>query len=227
MKLLIISFLLACSLQGYAQSRYQEVFRQIKDSINRDTTLSAYDHMVIKRYLRWSQLIPSQSILQVAGNMGSFSLGLGWDYGKREQWETHLLLGLIPKHDAKSAKMTMTLKQTFRPWQIKAYKDVYFDPLTAGIYLNTVFGKQFWGRQPDRYPQSYYHFLSTKIRINVFVGQQFMWKIPQYRRKSRNSIFLFYEVSTCDLYLRSYVTEKYVRLTDIIGLSIGAKVKFL
>lgn len=107
MKLLIISFLLACSLQGYAQSRYQRC--SVKSKILSIVTprCLAYDHMVIKRYLRWSQLIPSQSILQVAGNMGSFSFGLGWDYGKRER-ETHSFR-IIPKHDAKSAKMTMTL----------------------------------------------------------------------------------------------------------------------
>ena len=121
----------------------------------------------------------------------------------------------------------MTLKETFRPWQLKAYRDLYFEPLTTGIYLNTVFGNEFWGSQPDRYPKSYYDFLSTKVRINVFVGQQITWNIPHEMQRKRKSITLFYEVSTCDLYLRTYFTEKYIRLSDILGLSLGVKMKFM
>ncbi len=228
MKSLIFScLLLLCSLGVDAQSRPHQILQQIKDSIDRDTTLSKYDRKVISRYMKWSQLIPSQSIIQTAGNMGTVSLGLGWDYGKREQWETHLMLGFIPKHDASSAKLTMTLKQTYRPWDIQVYDHLYFEPLTTGLYFNTVFGKEFWGSQPDRYPNSYYDFLSTKVRINVFLGEQFTWKIPRSRQRIQRSITFFYEVSICDLYLRSFIAEKYVKLTDILGLSVGAKVKFL
>lgn len=229
MKSLIFSLLmLVCSLGANAQQvRPHEWLRQIRDSVNRDTSLTSYEKKVIKRYLRWSRLIPSQTILQTAGNMGAVSVGLGWDYGKREQWETHLLIGYIPKHDASTGKLTMTLKETFRPWQLKAYRDLYFEPLTTGIYLNTVFGDEFWGSQPDRYPKSYYDFLSTKVRINVFVGQQITWNIPHEMQRKRKSITLFYEVSTCDLYLRTYFTEKCIRLSDILGLSLGVKMKFM
>ena len=110
-----------------------EWLRQIKDSVDRDTSLTTYEKNVIRRYLRWSRLIPSQTILQTAGNMGAVSVGIGWHYGRHEQWETHLLMGYIPKHDAANAKLTMTLKQTYRPWQLRAYKDLYLEPLTAGV----------------------------------------------------------------------------------------------
>ena len=154
MKKLIFSLLvLLCSAGASAQYNPHDVLRQISDSVDRDTMLTRYERKVIKRYLRWSRLIPSQTIMQTAGNMGLVSLGLGWDYGRREQWETHLLLGYIPKHDSSNGKLTMTLKQTFRPWQLKAYKDLYFEPLTTGLYLNTVFGTDFWGaRSPADTP---------------------------------------------------------------------------
>ena len=87
MKSLIFSLLmLVFSLGANAQVRPHEWLRQIRDSVNRDTSLTSYEKKVIKRYLRWSRLIPSQTILQTAGNMGAVSVGLGWDYGKREQW---------------------------------------------------------------------------------------------------------------------------------------------
>lgn len=228
MKKLIFSLLLIlCSAGASAQYNPHEVLRQIRDSVDRDTMLTRYERKVIKRYLRWSRLIPSQTIMQTAGNMGLVSLGLGWDYGRREQWETHLLLGYIPKHDSSNGKLTMTLKLTFRPWQLKAYKDLYFEPLTTGLYLNTVFGTDFWGSQPSRYPNSYYDFLSTKVRINVFLGQQLTWNIPHLLQRKRKSVTLFYEVSTCDLYLRTYATEKDIKLSDILGLSVGVKMKFM
>lgn len=228
MKKLIFSLLvLLCSAGASAQYNQHDVLRQISDSVDRDTMLTRYERKVIKRYLRWSRLIPSQTIMQTAGNMGLVSLGLGWDYGRREQWETHLLLGYIPKHDSSNGKLTMTLKQTFRPWQLKAYKDLYFEPLTTGLYLNTVFGTDFWGSQPSRYPDSYYDFLSTKVRINVFVGQQLTWNIQHWLQRKRKSVTLFYEVSTCDLYLRTYATEKDIKLSDILGLSVGVKMKFM
>ena len=228
MKKLIFSLLvLLCSAGASAQYNQHDVLRQISDSVDRDTMLTRYERKVIKRYLRWSRLIPSQTIMQTAGNMGLVSLGLGWDYGRREQWETHLLLGYIPKHDSSNGKLTMTLKQTFCPWQLKAYKDLYFEPLTTGLYLNTVFGTDFWGSQPSRYPDSYYDFLSTKVRINVFVGQQLTRNIPHWLQRKRKSVTLFYEVSTCDLYLRTYATEKDIKLSDILGLSVGVKMKFM
>ena len=196
--------MLVFSLGANAQVRSHEWLRQIRDSVNRDTSLTSYDKKVIKRYLRWSRLIPSQTILQTAGNMGAVSVGLGWDYGKREQWETHLLIGYIPKHDASTGKLTMTLKETFRPWQLKAYRDLYFEPLTTGIYLNTVFGNEFWGSQPDRYPKSYYDFLSTKVRINVFVGQQEHNPILRGEHMRPVSANVFHG--------EIYPTERYIRI---------------
>jgi hypothetical protein len=226
--LLIVLYLLLANASIQAQNvNTDKLFAQFNDSVLRDTSFSDYDRKVIRRYRRWAHLIPTQGIFQTHGNMGVVSLGIGWDYGKREQWETHLLMGFIPKGNSDDPKITMTLKQTFIPWQIKTWKNLVVDPLTCGLYLNTVFGKDFWGSQPDRYPKSYYDFLSTRIRINLFLGQQISWNIPPKHRTNKRSISLFYEFSTCDLYLRSYITEKKVKLTDIVGLSIGAKIKFL
>ena len=62
---------------------------------------------------------------------------------------------------------------------------------------------------------------------NVFVGQQLTWNIPHWLQRKRKSVTLFYEVSTCDLYLRTYATEKDIKLSDILGLSVGVKMKFM
>ena len=54
---------------------------------------SYYDKRVHRYRKHWAALIPTQFIIQNAGNMGVVSAGLGWDYGNRRQWETDLLFG--------------------------------------------------------------------------------------------------------------------------------------
>ena len=201
---------------------------------------SRYDKRVHRYRKHWAALIPTQFVVQNAGNMGVVSAGVGWDYGNRRQWETDLLFGYIPAHQTPRGKLTTTLKQNFIPWSLVLWPSHYGDehgndwrqgwsiePLTASVYMNTVYGHEFWRSQPGRYPDKYYEFMSTKFRLNVAVGQRLTWQIPQEKRKSARSISLFYEVSTCDLYLRSKFLDHSVRWKDILGLSIGLKFQTL
>ena len=80
---------------------------------------SKYDKRIHRFRKGWNSLIPTHNKIQYAGNMGMFSFGTGWDYGKRDQWETDLFFGFIPKHDSHRAKMTMTLKQNYMPWSLE------------------------------------------------------------------------------------------------------------
>ena len=56
-----------------------------------------YDKRVHRYRSAWEALIPTHTKIQYAGGMGLLSWGIGWDYGKRGQWETDLLLGFIPR----------------------------------------------------------------------------------------------------------------------------------
>ena len=49
------------------------------------------------------------------------------------------------------------------------------------MYLNTVFGDEFWVNEPERYPKGYYGF-SSKVRIHVFLGQRITYDIDPQRR---------------------------------------------
>ncbi|MCR5131899.1 MAG: hypothetical protein K6C10_10635 [Prevotella sp.] len=199
-----------------------------------------YDKRVHYYRKHWEALIPTQFVMQNAGNMGMISLGVGWDYGKRRQWETHLLFGYIPAHQTSRGKLTTTVKENFIPWSITLWPNANkpsaplnwkqgwsFEPLTASVYVNTVYGHEFWKSQPGRYPDKYYEFMSTKFRLNVAFGQRLTLEIPYEKRKATRSISLFYEVSTCDLYLRTLLIGHSVPLKDVIGLSIGVKLQTL
>ena len=122
----------------------------------------------------------------------------------------------------------MTVKENYIPWGINLSPKVpggrwKFEPLTASVYLNTVYGHEFWKSQPGRYPDKYYELMSTKFRLNFALGQRIMFKIPENKRRSHSRMSLFYEVSTCDLYIRSLFQDSSIPLKDILGLSIGLK----
>lgn len=216
--LVLLSFL-SCSLWCLASG----------DSLSVDSSVvtmnrSKYDNRVHRYRKSWGALIPTQLVLQTCGNMGLFSFGIGWDYGKRSQWETQLLFGIIPKYDSNSVKMTMTLKENFIPWRVMFKKGWSFEPLECGLYLNTVFGSDFWTRQPSKYENGYYPF-STRIRPNIFIGEQFSKEISVHKRKFIKSFTFFYELSTNDIYTMSFIRNGKAEFWDVFGLSLGLKVQ--
>lgn len=188
---------------------------------------SRYDRRVHRYRKHWEALISTHSIVQYAGSMGLLSAGFGWDYGRHRQIETALLFGYLPKFNSHRGKATMTLKGTYVPWFLYLRNGWTAEPLSCGLYINTVFGSEFWSRQPGRYPDKYYEFLSTKARLNVFVGQRVGAIVPKSRRKLVKSVTAFYEVSTCDLYIRSLIQGNGIRFWNILSLSFGLKFQML
>lgn len=158
--------------------------------------------------------------------LGIISLGIGWDYGKRSQWETHLLFGIVPKYDSDEVKMTITLKENFIPWRKDWGKGWQFEPLECTLYLNTVLGHDFWTKQPTKYESGYYPF-STRIRPNLGFGERFTYQIPNNRRKRVKSLTLFYELSTNDIYFMRFYRNGNAGFWDVFGLSFGAKMQIL
>lgn len=190
--------------------------------------LQAQDDRYAKRIERytsfWEKLIPRYTKLQFAGSMGMLSVGTGWNYGK-DHWETDFLLGLVPRNSDRHAMATITLKQNYIPWHIPLHERFSLEPLTCGLYINTLLDKDFWVRNPDRYPNGYYTF-STRVRTHIFVGQRITLNLKSKKRWNK-SISLFYELSTCDLYLISAATNHYLKPRDYLSLSFGAKFQIL
>ncbi len=192
-----------------------------------DIRLTTYEKRVRRYRKRWESLIPTQFVIQNAGNMGLLSFGLGWSSGKRNQWETHLLFGFIPKYKSDRAKSTMTLKENYIPWSIYLGKGVQLEPLRTGLYINSVFGTEFWQKEPSRYPNDYYEFLSTRFRLNIFAGQGITKIVPHRQRYFVKSVTAFYELGTCDLYIRARYFDNNVTFWDLMGLSLGIKLQLL
>ncbi len=192
------------------------------DSVTADTIKSAsrYEKRVGRMKNGWNSIVPNLSILQYAGDIGVISLGVGWDYGKRNQWETYLMFGYVPKDHTPSSYITITAKEIYTPWTIRVGKRHGFSPFFATLMINTTLGTEFWTTEPDRYPKGYYGF-SSKVRFHIGVGQKF--KIFGLQNKSHwfRDLAIYYEVSTCDLYVRQKFLNSYIPLKDVFVLGVG------
>ena len=173
---------------------------------------------------KWNSLIPKYQNLQYAGSIGFLSLGVGWDYGRKKQWETEMMFGLIPRFSSDKAKVSFTLKQNYVPWEVDLNERWCIEPLETGLYVNTVLSDDFWVKEPEKYPSNYYKF-STRVRFHVFAGQRLAFKLGPHAPFHR--ITAFYELSTCDLYAISIATNKYLKVWDILSLSFGIKLHIL
>lgn len=193
-------------LQGYATS--------IDETNRYKKRVEGYRNM-------WESLMPTYTKIQYAGGMGLINAGLGWSYGKKDQWETDIFFGIIPKYSSDNAKITFTLKQNYIPWRKKLNDSFTFEPLECGLYFNTVFSDEFWTKEPDRYPKGYYN-ISTRVRTHVFIGQRLRFNIPDKKRLFARSITAFYEISSCDFYIISAFTN-HLNPDDYLRLSFGLK----
>lgn len=223
----------ASSLLGSGDLKVSGDLEAKKDSVVHDTLvldqsghLSPYDRRVMNYRKHWDVFIPTSGVIQVCGNMGIVSMGIGWAYGKRRQWETQLLLGYIPKFDSDDEKWTLTLKQNFIPWKKPMGKGWTFEPLECSLYFNTVFGHDFWAKQPTKYESGYYPF-STRIRPNLAFGERFKYDIPHNKRKRIKSITFFYELGTNEIYALRFFRNGNAGFWDVFGLSLGVKVQYL
>ena len=187
-----------------------------------DSIDSKYDKRVEKYRNGWKRFAPSYTKLQFYGGMGLVSVGTGWSYGKHRQWETDVLLGLVPKYSSDHARLTLTLKQNFIPWHKPIAKRLTLEPLSCGLYLNTIFGDEFWVKEPDRYPKGYYGF-SSRIRAHIYLGQRLTWNIPEKYRFFSKAVTLFYELSSYDLFIVSAFKNSSLDLDDYLRLSFGLK----
>lgn len=171
-----------------------------------------------------AKLTPEHSKVQYAGSIGIFSASAGWMYGK-DRWETDIIVGFLPKTSDNDQVPTFTLKQTYIPWNYRIKNSPFeISPLTCGIFFSTIFGDDFWVKEPDRYGGRYYGF-STQIRMHLYVGQSITYRINNNKQIFK-SVSLYYELSTCDMYLISAINNKYLKPRDYLSLGLGLKFQF-
>lgn len=181
---------------------------------------SGYEQRLERREKVWQKLIPNLYMLQYGGGIATVSAGLGWDYGRARQWETHILFGFVPKRYSHSHYWTFNIRQTYTPWSIPIKNIVSYRPLTASLLVNSILHNDFWMSEPDRYPHGYYGF-SSRMRFHIAVGQRWTFAIPRDKRLISSQLSVYYELSTCDLYVRQKFLNSAIPFKDILSLGFG------
>ena len=83
----ILFLLLFTNIDGYTQNSENNSQLQTNHHERR------WDKRKHLQYKGWEKLKPTHIKMQYAGGMGLLSTGIGWDYGRRCQWESDFLLG--------------------------------------------------------------------------------------------------------------------------------------
>lgn len=210
--------------KAYAQERTDSLTVRTE---NNHRKLDRREHL---KYQGWRKVIPTHAKVQYAGGMGFMSFGAGWDYGRKGQWETDVMIGYLPKRYSDKFHMTFTLKQNYIPWSVDCGKNLAFEPLACGMYVNYISGEEFWVREPDRYPGSKYYGFTSRSRFHVFMGERLTYYIKGNRRCGDclvRNISLFYEFSANDLNIISKSGNRSLPLSDIIFFSAGVKIQLM
>lgn len=173
-------------------------------------------------YQGWERMIPTHIKLQYAGGMGLLSAGIGWDYGRKNRWETDVMVGLLPKSYSDRFHMTFTLRQNYIPWSVNITPQLALEPFACGVYGNIITGERFWLKEPERYPgaKSYYNF-SSRLRFHLYIGQRLTLFMSE--ESMLKALSLYYELSMNDLMLISRINNRTLKLSDVVHFSIGVK----
>lgn len=215
--------LLLMPLAAYAEQGANASHDSVAVTIGADSVRNmSYIKRMEKRMKRWNNLIPTVFPLQYAGGTGMLSAGCGWAYGRGHKFETHLMAGFIPKKYNRHFYWTVTLREVYMPWCIRfGTKPFEVRPLAVSLGLSSIIHNDFWTKQPDRYPNGYYYFLSTRMRFYLGLGQRISYNIPEEKRFMSRKISFYYEVSICDLYLRQKFMHKEIPLKEMLTLGLG------
>jgi hypothetical protein len=104
--------------------------------------------------------------VQLAGNVGFVSPGVGWAWlGRR--LEGDLFLGWVPERFGGDV-FSLTAKLAWTPWILRDSGWIV-RPAYAAAQLTYTFGDRYFVRLPDRYPDEYYH-LPTALRGALALG---------------------------------------------------------
>lgn len=195
--LLLIGFILGCAAETKAQEQ--------ADSVTQ----------------RKPRYIPDAAVVQFAGNMGMLSAGPGYDFAKRKL-AADLLYGYVPKFDSDEAEHLLTIKGTYKPWEIKRRRDFTVIPIQIGLGLSYYLNDKYPLVWDEKYPKQYYWW-SPKVRLLGFAGATVT---RQVRNSKIKTIGLYSEFGTYDLIFTSWFKDDGIGIGDIVNLSVGTRIHF-
>jgi hypothetical protein len=106
--------------------------------------------------------------VQLAGNVGFLSPGVGWAWG-RQRVEADLFFGWVPRAIGGDDIVSFTGKLTWLPWHLSVGRRWLVRPLTASLQVTYTLGGDYWLTLPARYRPDYYD-VPTAVRAGLGFG---------------------------------------------------------
>jgi hypothetical protein len=164
--------------------------------------------------------LPDQAKLQLAGNVGFLSPGVGWSWlGRR--LEADLFFGWVPPPIGGDSILSFTGKLTFAPWRLQRGSGWSLRPLTAALQLTYTFGDEYFLGLPEHYPHGYYS-AATAVRSALAVGAS-----AGRRQWGLEEVGAYAELVALDAMLGLWITNpRALGPTDVLSLALGVRAAF-
>ena len=171
--------------------------------------------IIEKNQKKW--YMPDYAKLQFAGNIGFFSIGIGYTFFNG-LLASDLLYGYVPEFIANTKIHTITKKNTFS-FLNKNIKNYILSPIT-GFTISYETGNNSFLLLPDRYPEGYY--FTNAFHSTFFLGGKIH---KNFDPKSKiKGIDFYIELGTVDLYLYYFFLSKELKIYDIFSLALGVNI---
>lgn len=159
--------------------------------------------------------MPDQLKLQLAGNVGFVSPGVGYAF-LRQRVETDLFFGWVPEAVGGTDIVSLTAKVTGQPFRMDV-RGVELRPVTMALQLTYTFGDRYFVRPPSQFPGRYYDF-PTAIRAGIALGSSATVQV------GRTRIGAYYELVALDVMLRAWSDNpRTVGPLDVFSLALGLR----
>ncbi|SNC76825.1 hypothetical protein SAMN06265337_3581 [Hymenobacter gelipurpurascens] len=161
--------------------------------------------------------------LHVAGGIGLVALGGGYRLA-HQRLEPELLVGYLPRRLAGRPTAIITLKTTYLPFSPRlGHSRWELSPVAVGGMVNYTTGRQYFltNNTAGRYRPGYYWW-SSAVRVGALAGMR-LTRVGHSAAEYAPRTSLYSEFSTNDLHLVSALTNRSLKLTDILTLGAGVK----
>lgn len=154
---------------------------------------------------------PDHAKLQLAGNVGFLSPGVGWGLGRR--LDVDLFAGWVPEAVGGTDIFSVTGKVTWAPWSLVA-GSWRVRPLTTSVQLTYTFGDQYFVVPP-------FFFTPTALRSGIGLGA------AASRELRGRRVGLYAELVALDVPLGFWIgNPDALGPEDVFSLAIGARLEF-
>ncbi|TGD77911.1 hypothetical protein [Hymenobacter wooponensis] len=161
--------------------------------------------------------------LHFAGGTGLVALGGGYRVA-HQRLEPEVLVGYLPRRLAGHRAAIITLKTSYIPFSPRlGHSRWEVSPVAVGGFINYTTGSQYFltNNSAGRYRPGYYWW-SAAVRMGAFAGPR-LTHLGHLSGRYVPKQTLYAELGTNELYLVSALTNRSLKLKEILTLGGGVK----